>query len=378
MPTPPPSPFDAKPAILARPPAFWIMDLIQNNAAFLDGKLRELGFQDLMSSRPSNLTEAQQAKIKATMARYSTRDQVAIQGMAGDVRVYQQWAKYRDTYEPHPAMTRGLMKMKADSTVPGGVLRRLRHRNPMFLLPGAPEIIHADEQRGRIIALQVTGSVSTRYPYVGNMRLSGGAGRGLAVDTDDSEANAYQVGVVSEIHNADGTHVVDMDVLHLTVPLYGDFTVDELVSRTTGFVWTPDLLGTDDESRRRYMETAARVAVSHLLYACSRTVEIDDKPRASRPPAKPKKGEPKRVSARVYRMGWRLGAAIEDVLRRPAERRQPGPGTGKKLASHVRAAHMHMYRVGPGRQEIEFQLLAPIPVNQHLDDGKTITNHPMR
>jgi hypothetical protein len=44
----------------------------------------------------------------------------------------------------------------------------------------------------------------------------------------------------------------------------------------------------------------------------------------------------------------------------------------------MRSAHLHIYRVGEGRREIDVKWLDPIPVNAAKDDGVTITSHPMR
>jgi hypothetical protein len=125
---------------------------------------------------------------------------------------------------------------------------------------------------------------------------------------------------------------------------------------------------------------AARAAVAHLLYACSRTAEIEDKPRASRPPAARKPGDAKPPkAAKMRRAGWRMGAAIEDTLRRQdTEDRAAATGTGRTVAPHIRSAHLHLYRVGPGRQEIEMKWLDPIAVNAGRDDGATVTRHPVR
>jgi hypothetical protein len=80
----------------------------------------------------------------------------------------------------------------------------------------------------------------------------------------------------------------------------------------------------------------------------------------------------------MRRMGWRVGAAIEDTTRRLVQEEADHAATGRKMTPHIRSAHLHLYRVGPGRQEIEMKWLDPIPVNAGADDGKTVTRHKVR
>jgi hypothetical protein len=306
-----------------------------------------------------------------------------MQAMGQDLRPYNIWERSRETYEPHPALTKALVSMRSDTKIPGAVFQRLRHPNPLILLTGAPPVSLPDGYSGRVIAIFVTGAVSKRRQKPGGritLDEDAPGNASILLDTHDSNVNSFHLTVVSEVHNAEGNQVNDLDWCHLTVPIKGEFTLDQLARATAddGFNWEIEREAHED-ARYDYLVGVSRIAVAHLLYACSRASEIDDKPRASRPPAKAKKGAPKPAkAARVRRMGWRLGAAIQDSVRRAAERASTPTGTGKKLAPHVRAAHLHTYLVGPGRQEIEMKWLDPIPVNMNQDDGTTITSHPMK
>jgi len=368
--------------IHAEPSAAYIMDTLQAFTSAWEDMLRTGNVSDLateISARSDEEREDLQRRIAMIRPEYKQR----ILTLAQDVRPVNMWRKYRETYEPHPAMSQALVKMKSDSAVPGEVFGRLRHPNPTFLLPGAPPITHADGNPGRILAIFVSGAVSRRLQRDGDPMRLGDAGPGNAsvlLDTHDPAANSFHAMVVSEVHNPEGTQVIDMDWCHLTVPVREAFTLDDLVFAiaSDGFNWEATMGELAGDTRFQYLTDVSRATVSHLLYACSRTAEIDDKPRASRPPVKRKKGEPKPLpSARIRRMGWVTGAAITDSVRRPAAHTD-APGTGKSRRPHMRGAHLHLYRVGPGRQEIELKWLDPIPVNAGKDDGTTITNHPMR
>lgn len=369
--------------VIAEPSAAYIMDLLQRMDGAWQDILKTANIPEL-GTEWSAQSDAEKEDLlrRVDMIRDEYRSQIV--SMAQDTRPFRIWEKFRETYEPHPAMSRALVKMKSDTTVPGEVFQRLRHPNPTFLLPGAPPVTHADGAPGRIIAIFICGAVARRLQREQDRARLGEEAPGNASvlhDTHDPDANAYHAMVISEVHNPEGTQVIDLDFCHLTVPIRDAFTLDDLVFAiaSDGFNWEKTLEGKlTNDSRFQYLLDVSRATVSHLLYACSRRVEIDDKPRASRPPAKRKKGEPKPpASARIRRMGWRVGAAITDTVRRIATG-APGPGTGAKLAPHMRSAHLHLYRVGPGRREIDLLWLDPIPVNAALDDGKTITNHPMR
>lgn len=370
--------------VVAEPPATATVHLIQRFMASWTETLTNTGLIKL-ADEFTGLSEEEARALNQAVGRIKPDYRPMLTNMGQDVRPYRLWTQHRETYEPHPAMSRALVKMKSDTEIPGEVFQRLRHPNPLFLLPGAPPIQHADGHPGRIIAIFVTGAVSKRYRAHGASLADDAPSNASALtDTHDPNCNAYHATVVSEVHSLDGSQIIDLDWCHLTVPIRENFSLDELVFQTAsdGFQWSADMRASAEEltgnSMFQYLEHAARAVVSHLLYACSRTTEMDDKPRASHPPAKPEKGKPTpQPSAQIRRMGWRTGAAIADSIRRAATG-QPGPGTGKKRTPHMRGAHLHLYRVGPGRREIDLKWLDPIPVNAALDDGATITRHPMR
>jgi len=367
----------------SEPSVFRIMDLIQSSAGAWMDVLKRVHLEEL-TDEFSGLDLEQKLELDRKMLAIRPEYRLQIRTMAQDVRPYRAWARYRETYEPHPALSHQLVKMRSTTVISGEAFRRLRHPNPLFLLPGAPPITLPEGSPGRILAIAVTGAVAKRHQRSGDavrlMNENAPGNASVLLDTHDANINAYHAMIISEVHNPEGTEVVDMDWCHITIPIKSEFTLDGLACDTAadGFNWEIPR-ETGEDKRYEYLVTVAQAAVSHLLYACSRTVEVEDKPRATRPPAKRKKGEPKPPpAARVRRMGWRVGAAIEDGRRRAAEQRAVVHGTGRTLPPHMRAAHPHLYRVGPGRKEIDIKFLDPIPVNMDKSDGKTVTNHPMR
>jgi hypothetical protein len=369
--------------VIEQPSVFRIMDLIQSSVHTWMDILKRVGVGAL-ADEFSGLSLEQKLELDKRMLAIRPEYRMQMQTMAQDVRPYHVWARYRESYEPHPAMSRELVKMRSSTSISGDVFSRLRHPNPVFLLPGAPPITMPEGSPGRILAIFICGAVAKRHQRPDDAsRLDGDDTPGNAsvlLDTHDPHVNAYHAMIVSEVHNPEGTEVVDMDWCHITIPVRSEFTLDGIARSTAedGFNWSIPR-ETSEDKRYEYLLGVAQATVSHLLYACSRTVEVDDKPRATRPPAKRGKGTPKPPpAARVRRMGWRVGAAVEDGRRRAADQRTAAPSTGRTVAPHMRAAHPHLYRVGPGRKEIEIKFLGPIPVNMAKDDGITITNHPMR
>lgn len=368
--------------VIAEPSAFRIMETIQQCMAAWTDLLKRVDLYDL-ADEFDGLDDARKLALDRQMLNVKPEYRSQFHAMGQDLRPYRVWERFRETYEPHPALTRALVDMKSGTKIPGEIFQRLKHPNPAFLLTAAPAVQMPVGQPGRVLAVFVSGAVSKRRQReTDNVKLSDIApgNDSILLDTHDPHVNSFHLTVVSEVHNADGTQVDDLDYCHLTIPITGQFTLDELARVTAdgGFNWEIAREAGED-LRYQYLLGVSRIAISHLLYACSRTTEVDDKPRASRPPAKRKPGQPKPpVAARVRRMGWRIGATIQDTVRRIAAQEPVSTGMGRKKAPHMRGAHLHTYLVGPGRQEIEMKWLDPIPVNMNCDDGATITKHPMK
>lgn len=366
--------------VVWEPSALAIIDRVQNYMAGCLGILDRVGLS-LLAKEFYGLTDEQKGHVDRTLDAIRPQYRLQIQTMGQDCRPYTIWRNHRETYEPHSALTRELVRMNPGTKIPGDVLLKLRHINPLFILTGTPEITLSDGRPGRVIAFFVTGAVSRRWQKGGDrMRVPDEAPGNVSVlwDTHDPDVNAFHVMAVSEVLDDDRMSVVDLDWCHLTVPVREPFTLDELarVTADDGFNWNVGR-SAEEQQQHDYLLGVARVAVAHLVYVCSRTVEVDDKPRASRPPARRGKGEPKpEPSARLRRVGWRLGATIQDSVRAAASAaRSEGSGSGGSKAPHVRGAHLHTYLVGPGRQEVDVKWLGPIPVNMGKGDGTTVTRH---
>lgn len=339
----------------------------------------------ILAQRPF-LTTDQRHRIETAVADSRKKTMSVCQ----DVNTFSYWEEYRETYFFHPRLSRSLATLKAkDVQIPGRVLRALRHPNPLIITPDARPIVHSDGHTGRILGFYVTGAVAEDYPMAPDaahrvdFRGSTAYRRSVLRDTHCETANALHIMVVSEVHDEDGRTVADFDVANLTIPLVGEFTLDELVEKTAdSFSLGFGIGGVTEERLHTYLRTLSQSVVSHLLYATSRSFEADKQiPDREKLPTKEKKGnKTPPAPSRVYPVGYRMGAAIENNDRRRSMPPLDGPGmpTGRVMPAHIRSPHPHLYRVGPGRSEIDIKFLGPIPVNQHLDDGETTTLHPVR
>ena len=115
--------------------------------------------------------------------------------------------------------------------------------------------------------------------------------------------------------------------------------------------------------------------VSLLLYLCAEEPDYAGEDRPEHPrPTRTRHGwklfPPDQP--RTWEVGVRLGAALR---RARDESRDPGPGTGTHASprGHVRRAHWHTFRHGPGRSETRVKWLPPIPVNlPEIEDGPAV------
>jgi hypothetical protein len=366
--------------LYSEPSSYWINNVARGHLEASTRKLKEFGLNGLIGRGGS--ARAASERLHSFQVDSDTKRKIIT--LSQDAHPYTYWSKARAVYDVHPQMTRSLMSMRSTTKIPASIFRRLRHPNPFFVTPAATPVTHSDGLPGRILGFYVTGAYSPRYEMTSKMKeveiVSGTplANESVLFDTHDDTANALHAMVLSEVHDKNETKVVDLDWCHLTMPMMGEFSVDGLVKEiiNSGFAWSPDMAHERrKEAEHPYVEAMAHAVVSHLIYAVSRTSEISEG-KNDRPPAKQKKGSQKEPKpAKVHQVGYRTGAAIADMLRRPRQQ-YDGEPTGRRKAAHVRAAHPHLYRVGLGRQDVELKFLGPIPVNVDLDDGGT-TMHPM-
>jgi hypothetical protein len=78
----------------------------------------------------------------------------------------------------------------------------------------------------------------------------------------------------------------------------------------------------------------------------------------------------------TWDIGMRIGAALRAATQRAES--EPAGGTHASPRPHIRRAHWHSYRVGPGRAETILRWLAPIAVNVDDPGGLAATVRPVK
>lgn len=118
--------------------------------------------------------------------------------------------------------------------------------------------------------------------------------------------------------------------------------------------------------------------LSLVLYLCSEAPEWPGPP-----PVNPKPKRTRRHGLRLFSadkpttwdVGERLGAALRAAEHEAEPRREAGRSSPR---AHIRRAHWHTFRTGPGRQESQLRWLPPIPVRLDSLEDLPTTIRPVR
>jgi hypothetical protein len=332
---------------LIRPETLTGLDLIEwlerTDMKWKQSHLQELGMLWLAG----DLAEGRRSKYGVQV-----RDQRLYQSAlltAGDVAIHLNWKKHRVLYDVDPTLQESLADMQTDNILPGEVLRHLPHPNPLFVWP-AGHTVTAQDGRPAVIRLMY---VSARTADRTNCT------------THDPQAASYQLTFVSDLLDKQG-QVETTDSVRMSFELTPTATsIDEIVKEVLkDFVWEP-LLKVDGSHADQvaYMKSLVRFGVAHLLYTCSEKADIE-KPIASRTIAKGKnKGQPTRGAVLSHPLGYRIGPAIRNARERFERDGRAYAESGRTVAPHIRRAHLHTFKHGPGRTLAKVKWLPPIFVS---------------
>lgn len=197
---------------------------------------------------------------------------------------------------------------------------------------------------------------------------------GLLISTANPHAVAIGVLIVGDVHDQHGRKVrhPDGQVAHTwtrtTLPVEPTSIADAAMDMHSRMMRSAATQTGEGMPLAADMieQTLSRV-VPILIYLCAANADTRPVPAVAtrtRPDGSAFRGKAPKVIEFGYRIGPRLGQARKSY---PAG---AAGTTGRKVAPHVRRAHFHTYKVGPGRTESLVRWLAPIPINVDGDATK--------
>lgn len=268
------------------------------------------------------------------------------------------WNQHKETYTMHPGLTRELRATDINDSIPGEMLRRLPHPDPLFVFPEGIALTMNDGKPGRLIAIQVSGAIVSA------------PGHAKFTSTTNTKSNGLYLNAMAEVHNSNGK-VVDWDYCHTSIPFSDKFTIGSIINSTRDH-YTFDGHGVSegltDKAALEYVQHVTGIALAHLLYVVSREPEIDKARKATtaQGPQSKRLGAPVPRPAKVMPVGYRIGAALDAHRRNVDANPTKSDGTsGRTVKPHTRKAHFHTVRYGKGRALSYIDWFPPIPVKQN-------------
>ena len=136
----------------------------------------------------------------------------------------------------------------------------------------------------------------------------------------------------------------------------------------------------DQPRKREEARCLVRAVVSLLLYINGNDDLLELKAPPEWPMNKAKRrrlkkelgGKPPESFPQQFLVGSKFSSAIQRWME---QERADAARTGHTVKPHLRAAHVHKYRIGPGRTEIRVHFLPPIPVKGWEKPGEDPTTH---
>lgn len=288
---------------------------------------------------------------------------VGLQFTAQDAGALKLWKRHRTAYSIDPELWAELGDADDDTTIPPGLLSKLPHPNPFIALP--EPILVPTFDRGptetfqRIEGFYVTGRVQV--------------GGGYLATSSEHAHGSLSLLICSKIVRANGSHYRNPegmpDYAWTRIGVDEGYTVGEMADATRA-TFTMAAASLDWQSE---IVTSLRRCVAILLYLCATNADLQPLPV---PPVKHgQRGKTSgRKPVRVVKVGYRLGAELRAHHAAVREARIAEP-TGRRVAPHVRRAHFHTFRVGPGRvnerTQTEIKWVSAIPINFDKPADKT-------
>lgn len=280
-----------------------------------------------------------------------------VQFAAQDAHALRLWQKFKVVY----AIDSGLLAELGDTddatTVPSGLWSQLPHPDPFVALP-EPLALPIPEEN---LVQWVDG-----FWITGSHKVSEGKFVGVSTHAPTA-GEQISLLISARVMNPDGRPFLSRqghgDMNWTRITLESGRTVGDMVSQTQNrFVST-----SAGVEWRRDVPILIRKLISVLIYLCASNADMVAVPTGPPRRAKGKGGARPTRGPKVIATGFTVGAAIR-AYRATAAGGERGPATGRHVAPHIRRAHFHTYRIGPGRTGSEVKWLLPFGIN--MGDGK--------
>lgn len=293
------------------------------------------------------------------------------------------WSQGRIAYDIDPALWRELGDSDDSDVIPAGIFDYLPHPNPFIAFPEPLIIDHGKDVVEKVVGVFLAGRCMVPHPE---------AMDALDVETlcstHDPKREIIGLSFAGLMYHADGrpyritqggASTQDVMWTHTSFQMDKDATLGDIIAGCkTNFaapMFDPKL-GNDPFQD---LEMMLRRAASLLVYLCASNAELAPVPTfgggRARGGGKRRGGGGPKPAKRIM-VGYRIGEALREYRRNVLADRTPRTGgTGRTVEPHVRRAHFHTFRVGPGRPNERTQRrvkwLPPIPINVGVKPVKT-------
>jgi hypothetical protein len=289
---------------------------------------------------------------------------------AQDAAVRRLWQQHRTVYDLDPNLWAELGQITPDTVIPAGLMSQMPHSDPFIALP-EPVLLPIDgTHRMRIQGFFVVGCTGGHDNAL----------RGITSTHGDNANGDLMLLIGAEVESHDGRPYMiddghqDMVWSRATLDLSrGERTVEQLtaviIERFDGL----PLAGPGDF----HLPIMVQTAVAALVYLCAKNAELEPLPDAIIRRQQAQRGS-KLKKLNVVKVGYHIGAQLRAWRRSGSPAPDDGHGGGAPRRPHVRRAHLHTYRVGPGRRQTEVRFLSPIPVGFRGGEADKTTIIPVR
>jgi hypothetical protein len=281
------------------------------------------------------------------------------------------WQKARITYSVDPDLWQELGRTAPDDKLPSDLFAFLPHPDPCLVFPDPIVLpVGGGKEQQRVVCVFVHGR-ATPHAMGGEFHRVNVSGSGsniehigeLHVSTSAAECTGISLSFAGLVETPAG-HPVNVsgvpglrDVIwtHTSLNFSDGDTFGDLVAGAISRFGRSLAPGT----KRDHLPSLISQAVGALVYLCCQNADL--RPIPARP-ARSAKGGGKATKAKppkVIQIGYRVGPQLRAYRRHHTD---GGGQTGRTVAPHVRRAHAHTYRHGPGRQQKRVLWLHPILV----------------